>query len=125
MVGVHWTLHSQRRRSSAFCRPLQSGPEAAVLGLFLERNIAFAFWADSVVSPVHSLELKFSAPRRRVLASRVRTVHDRAFYHPRLHGYCNGTRCVWLCDSGRRLAGLGQQAPPYVVSATSSRLDCA
>src|SRR5215472_8071331 len=31
LVGFDWSLHSQRRRQGASCRPLQSRPEAAVL----------------------------------------------------------------------------------------------
>src|SRR5437899_3331763 len=39
----------------------------------------------------------------------------RAFYHSRLHGYCDGARRFWLRHSRGRIARLGQQASPHVV----------
>ena len=102
-----WALHSQRRRSGALRRPLQPWSETAVLGLLLERHRASTFRLDSVVSPVHSVELAFPPSSGRVHTPGVRAGHHRAFYHSRLHGHGNGARRVWLRDSRRRLASLG------------------
>src|SRR5580692_7838716 len=115
LVGVHRTLHSQRRRSDSFRRPLQPWPEVAVLGLFLERPPAPAFRVDPLAPPVHSLELAFPSSRRRVRTSCVRPRHHRAFYHPRLYGHCDGTGCFWFRNSRRRVARLGQPSSPHVV----------
>ena len=122
LVGLHRTLHSQRRRSDSIRRPLQPWPEVVILGLLLERPRASAFRVDSVVARstfpgicVSSVSPPCSyIPCARSLPSRF--LSFTSIWALRWSGV------LWLRHSRRRVTCLGQPSPPHVVPATPSQL---